>query len=216
MAIGLYVVILHVDGVSLNCDHQRAYCSFPRWYMSMEPRWDDTDRKLGQKAAPVPLVSPQISHGLTRASAAKDRWLTTWAMARLIGLLVSLCCSVELRGYCSLSHRLFVSVNKLGLSKWNVTCEDENPDRLRGSGWSVNCHKNLNFSASLSFRILDEEEMYRNASWVILAEFMPVRWSSVISLTIIMRLNNLRWTLLHFLNRDVTIYCAYGICCFFF
>jgi hypothetical protein len=32
------VIVEHVDGVrlSLNCDHQRAYCSSPSWYRSME------------------------------------------------------------------------------------------------------------------------------------------------------------------------------------
>jgi hypothetical protein len=32
------LVVVHIDGVrlSLNSGHQRAYCSSPRWYMSME------------------------------------------------------------------------------------------------------------------------------------------------------------------------------------
>jgi hypothetical protein len=67
-----------------------AYYAFPRWYESGERRWNDTDRRkteeLGQKPVPVPLCSPQIPHGLTRArtraSAVRGRRLTTRAMAR--------------------------------------------------------------------------------------------------------------------------------------
>jgi hypothetical protein len=31
--------------LSLNCSHQRAYCSFPGWYMGMDPPLNDTDRE---------------------------------------------------------------------------------------------------------------------------------------------------------------------------
>jgi hypothetical protein len=30
--------------MSLNCNHQRAYCSSLRWYMSMDPRRNNIDR----------------------------------------------------------------------------------------------------------------------------------------------------------------------------
>jgi hypothetical protein len=50
-----------------------------------EPRWNDTDRgkpkNSREKPVPVPLCPPQIPHGLTQASAVRDRWLTAWAMA---------------------------------------------------------------------------------------------------------------------------------------
>jgi hypothetical protein len=31
--------------MSLNCCHQQAYCSSSKWYMGMEPRWSDIDRR---------------------------------------------------------------------------------------------------------------------------------------------------------------------------
>jgi hypothetical protein len=73
--------------MSLNCG-QQTYCSSPRWYMSMEPWWNDTDRgkPKTEKSVPVPLCPQQILHGSTRArtqaSAVLGRPLTIWAMAR--------------------------------------------------------------------------------------------------------------------------------------
>jgi hypothetical protein len=36
------------ETMSQNSGHQRAYCSSPTRYMSMEQRWDDTDREKPQ------------------------------------------------------------------------------------------------------------------------------------------------------------------------
>jgi hypothetical protein len=42
-----------------------------------EPWWNDVDREeLGEKPVEVSLCPPQIPHGLTRASAVRDRLLT--------------------------------------------------------------------------------------------------------------------------------------------
>jgi hypothetical protein len=75
---------------SLNCSHQRAYCSSSWWYVSMELRWNDIERgkqkKNGEKSDTVPLYPPQMPRGLTwartQASALRSLRLTTWAMAR--------------------------------------------------------------------------------------------------------------------------------------
>jgi hypothetical protein len=79
------------ETISLNCGHQLAYCSSPRWYRSMER--DDgmiltgKNWRTRETPAPVPLRPPQIPHGptraQTRASAVRGRRLTAWAMARL-------------------------------------------------------------------------------------------------------------------------------------
>jgi hypothetical protein len=39
-------VAIHVDGLSLrlNCGHQRAYCSSPKWHKRMEPSLNDSCR----------------------------------------------------------------------------------------------------------------------------------------------------------------------------
>jgi hypothetical protein len=78
------------ETMSLNCGNQRAYCSSPRWYMSMESHdamiLTGKIEELGEKPVPVPLCSTQISHGLTRertlASAVRGRRLAVWAMAQ--------------------------------------------------------------------------------------------------------------------------------------
>jgi hypothetical protein len=63
--------------MSLNCSHQQAYCSSPRWYMSMESQvgilTGKNQKKLGEKPVPVPLCPPQIPYRLTQAR--------TWAWA---------------------------------------------------------------------------------------------------------------------------------------
>jgi hypothetical protein len=53
----------------------------------MEHRWNETDgttEVLEEKPVPLPLSSPQITHGLTRDSAVGGRLLTARAMARPI------------------------------------------------------------------------------------------------------------------------------------
>jgi hypothetical protein len=77
---------------SLNCGHQQAYCSSPRWYMRMESRggmmFIRENRRTRIKPVPVPLCPPQMPHWLTRArtqvSAVRDRRLTAWATAYLL------------------------------------------------------------------------------------------------------------------------------------
>jgi hypothetical protein len=86
--------------MSPNCDHQRAYILYPRWYMSMELWWNYTDRgkpeEFGERPIPVRLCPPQISYGLTRArtraSAVRGQRLTAWAMARLQYSITSFLC----------------------------------------------------------------------------------------------------------------------------
>jgi hypothetical protein len=70
------VSLVLVD-VSLNCGHQRANCTRPRWCMNMEPWWNDTDRKtrrLGEKLVPMKFCPPQILHGLTWRDSGPPRW----------------------------------------------------------------------------------------------------------------------------------------------
>jgi hypothetical protein len=56
------------------------------WWATVEWYWQGKTEKLGEKTVPMLLCPPQIQHGLTRArtraSAARGRRLTTWAMAR--------------------------------------------------------------------------------------------------------------------------------------
>jgi hypothetical protein len=75
----------------LNCSHQRAYCTSPRWYTNIGEPWRMTltreTEEIGGKRVLVPLLPPQISHGLSRArsqaSTMTGRRLTAWAMARM-------------------------------------------------------------------------------------------------------------------------------------
>jgi hypothetical protein len=56
------------------------------WRATVEWYWQGKGEELGEKPVPVPLCTPQIPHGLTRArtrpSAVRGRRLTTSAMAR--------------------------------------------------------------------------------------------------------------------------------------
>jgi hypothetical protein len=67
------VYVVHVDGVKRcqNCGHQRAYCSFPRLYMSMESHGGmipaGENRRTWRKTCAWTVCPPQIPHGLTRA-----------------------------------------------------------------------------------------------------------------------------------------------------
>jgi hypothetical protein len=60
------------ETTSLNCCHERTYCSSPRWYMRMEndggmTYWQGKTEDLGEKPVPVSLCTKQIPHELTRA-----------------------------------------------------------------------------------------------------------------------------------------------------
>jgi hypothetical protein len=76
--------------MSLNCDHQRAYCSSSRWYMGMESMvewyWQGKPKNSEKKLVPVPPCPPEIPHGMirkrNRASAVTRLRLTAWDMAR--------------------------------------------------------------------------------------------------------------------------------------
>jgi hypothetical protein len=76
--------------MSLNLDHQCAYCPFPRWDTSMKNRGGmiltGENRKTRIKPVPVALCQPQIPHGLnwswTRVSASRGRRLPDCAMER--------------------------------------------------------------------------------------------------------------------------------------
>jgi len=86
--------VFHVDGVglSLNCGHQRAFVHLPDdiriWSATVEWYCQGKAEELGDKPVPVPLCSPQIPRGFTRAwtwdFAARGWRLTAWAMARPI------------------------------------------------------------------------------------------------------------------------------------
>jgi hypothetical protein len=56
------------------------------WRATVEWYWQGKTEELWEKPVPVPLCPPHIPHRLTRArtraSAVRDRRLTTWAMAR--------------------------------------------------------------------------------------------------------------------------------------
>jgi hypothetical protein len=76
------------ETMSLNCGHQRAYCSSPRWYVNMESNGGmiltGKTEELGEERAPVPLCPSQIPQGQTRASEMRGRRLTAWAMHGLL------------------------------------------------------------------------------------------------------------------------------------
>jgi hypothetical protein len=76
--------------MSLNCGHQWAYCSSPKWCMSMERygdvlltrTTDKTERNLSQCQSVHHKSHVGLSRARTRASAVKGRRLTAWTMAR--------------------------------------------------------------------------------------------------------------------------------------
>jgi hypothetical protein len=76
--------------MSLNCDHQQAYCSYRMWYMSVDSHGrvilTGKIEELGEESVPVPLCPLQLPHELTRmrarTSAVRGRRLNNWAMAR--------------------------------------------------------------------------------------------------------------------------------------
>jgi hypothetical protein len=52
--------------MSIICSHKQAYCSSPRWYMNVQPQWNDNDSKteeLGEETVPVSLCTLQIQYG---------------------------------------------------------------------------------------------------------------------------------------------------------
>jgi hypothetical protein len=75
------------ETMSLNCSYQRDYCSYPRWYMSMENHSGMLlTAKHRRKTSPSATLSTQILYGLTQAwtqaFAVRGRRLTAWDMAR--------------------------------------------------------------------------------------------------------------------------------------
>jgi hypothetical protein len=62
------VAVVHVNGMRLClCGHQQAYCSSPRWYMTMDPNEMILTRKpknSREKPVSVPLWPPLTPHGL--------------------------------------------------------------------------------------------------------------------------------------------------------
>jgi hypothetical protein len=58
------------EAMSLNCGHQRVYCSSRKWYMSTESHGaiilTGENRITRIQTFPVPLSPPQIPHGVTR------------------------------------------------------------------------------------------------------------------------------------------------------
>jgi hypothetical protein len=84
------------ETMSVNCGHQRAYCSYPRWCLIMESHGGiilkEKAEKLEEKPVALPHRPPKIAHELTRARspdfAMRDRRLTAWAMAQLFFLIL--------------------------------------------------------------------------------------------------------------------------------
>jgi hypothetical protein len=78
------------ETMSLNCSHQRTYCSSPgdTWGLKLKVEWywHGKTEELGENPVPVPLCPTQIPHGLTQARtrycAVRGWRLTAWAMAR--------------------------------------------------------------------------------------------------------------------------------------
>jgi hypothetical protein len=66
------------ETIYLNCDHQRAYCSSPNWYMSIESPGGmiltGENEELGEKPVLVILCPPQIPHRLTGREPGPARW----------------------------------------------------------------------------------------------------------------------------------------------
>jgi hypothetical protein len=85
-----------VETMSRNYGHQRAYCSSPRWYMSMgmtvEWHGQGKTEEIGERPVPVPLCPQQIPHRLTRdrtqVSAVRGRLLTACVMTRQLPLKI--------------------------------------------------------------------------------------------------------------------------------
>jgi hypothetical protein len=77
------------ETMSLNCGHKWAYCSSPRWYMSMESQSEikRENWRTRRETCPSNALPSANPHGLTQtqtwAYAGRGRWLTAWAMAWL-------------------------------------------------------------------------------------------------------------------------------------
>jgi hypothetical protein len=76
--------------MSLNCGHQRAYCSSLRWLWvwkaTVEWYWQGTTKDLVGNPVPVRLCPPKVPSRLirarTRASVVRGRSVPAWAMSR--------------------------------------------------------------------------------------------------------------------------------------
>jgi hypothetical protein len=66
------------ETMSLNCGHKRAYCTSPRWHMSMESHGGliltGETEELEEKPVPVPLCPSKILDGLTWREPGSHRW----------------------------------------------------------------------------------------------------------------------------------------------
>jgi hypothetical protein len=63
------------ETMSLNCGHQRVQCSSLRWYMTMQPRWNDADsktEKLRERSVPVPRSPPQNPYAIPERESVAD------------------------------------------------------------------------------------------------------------------------------------------------
>jgi hypothetical protein len=78
------------ETMSLSSGHQQAYCSSPRWYMSIKSHGGmiltGKTEEHREKPVPVPRCPPQIPHGLThvwtQASTVRGWQLTAWPMVQ--------------------------------------------------------------------------------------------------------------------------------------
>jgi hypothetical protein len=91
------------ENTSLNCCHQRAYYSSPRWYMTMERhvvmKLTEETRNARRISCPSSTFSTlNLSNRLnveqTRTSALRYRWLTAWAIVRSCEKLLPLSSSL--------------------------------------------------------------------------------------------------------------------------
>jgi hypothetical protein len=120
----------------MNCGHQRAYCSSPFLYMSMQPWLNDTDRRKPnnlQKPVPVPLCPPQISQGLTWVTMVRGQ-LSAWTMEESNECLFVVYLTT-----------FFFSDSRLHGIKWR---SDKQMASWKGCGRKQSCH-NLRYYPSI-------------------------------------------------------------------
>jgi hypothetical protein len=142
--------------MSLNCGHQRAFRSSPRWYMSMDRHGGiiltGKNRITRRKLCPIVTLSTTnpkwIDPNRTWASAVRDRRLTAWAMVRPCQKTTDLHLQVWSdgnSGYMFLELAVVPSSGDLLPSYWQKGYERSNTSQtmaaagaVRGTGESAN------------------------------------------------------------------------------
>jgi hypothetical protein len=64
----MMMMIIIIIIMSLNCSHQRAWFSSPRWYVSIESWWNNTDRGNAKNLEKnlSHFCHQKVPHGLTQ------------------------------------------------------------------------------------------------------------------------------------------------------